>query len=1159
MPSACFFARLLPSLFAFALNLAESLQANNGESPCNEWGRCAQTCIQNWKNQSLVECGCVEGFRLDINRVSCLPVDPLASYLLITTSVGIQQSFVESKGESHFLYNSNTLAVALDFLLSGPKTTVFWSDINTDQINAGEVVEGRLKDVRSLVTGGLESVEGLAVDWIACNLYWVESRHQEIEVSRCDGSMRASVVGDVRRPRGLALDPRVGFLFWTDWNDENPRIERSYLDGSSRKVIVNVEEYSNLPKSLPNGITLDYAVNRVYWIDARSGSIHTVKYDGTGHKKILHLSTFSKPFSMDVFGDYFYWTDITFSSIFKAHRFSLNASQKVVVQSSNTLYQAIIVHPSRHPTYNTTNYCAYKNGFCSHLCVLGNGQPLCMCPYGLQLGPDKRTCEDHGPLVLYQTKNTNIVYFALASDPSRWIYPPVKLHATAFALTYDSQNEILYWIEGRTIKRHMLKTYTTEIFAEFGSLVKLTALSLDCLSGNLYVGNSVQLNSEIRSQISVCATGGRYCSNLIWDSVRHVSGLAVDAANRLVLWMERERSSADQDLMTVKAAHLNGSVTWALHTWTCPKNAAMKGFDVNPLREEVCWSDINRGAVMCISYGTSANFSEVFLARGGSQDHLVFTADGEKLLYSPGNGSLYSIIYGSHNAPYLVWNSTQPLSYLKHTSADDILEHSASRHPCHHLPVPCNGICLPEENGHRCLPIGGSDTLLVFLQNHRTVVYPVGSDATVPPLLLQAEFSEMPLDSIHVLSTEEAVVFSSRERLYWARIDGYNVTPVATLNNTRVTALAADASSGLLYRAVFSSHGARIESFFLNGTGVSVLVDTDLHRVNALAIHPSRRLLFWSDAGEWPRIERFDLETKERQTIVHEELFQVSDLTLDLEHDLVYWCDLGTARIERARLDGTRRTSIVLNKGPNRHYSPVSVAVFQSVLFWIDSTYSGGSLVMLVKNRHPQISTWSRFLGPNMSHLQLYNRHILPYLNESSDMYSSNLNPIMSCRGFCFNGGTCSAIDDGPGGPTCQCTANFTGPRCQFYAAYIYNPPFSDEEPADVKIIVIPVAVLLSAFLLMLVVAWVKRRRAWQSTAVSLSSEEANPALAARMIDSQYETSFSDNVLLMGTNLAFEDTEPEPRPGNGNMLIGLESLPRKPLTTILKSTWLHPV
>lgn len=1157
MLSACLFVHLLPSLFAFAFSIAESLQAGNGESLCNEWGRCAQTCVQDWRNRSLIVCGCVEGFRLDSNRVSCLPLDPLASYLLITTNAGIQQSFVESKGKSQFLYNSNTLAVAVDFLFNGSKTIVFWSDINTDQINAGEVVAGRLENVRSVVMGGLESVEGLAVDWVTCNLYWVESRHQEIEVSRCDGSMRASVVGDVRHPRGLALDPRVGFLFWTDWDDKNPRIERSYLDGSSRKVIVKVEEYSNLPKSLPNGITLDYAVHRVYWIDAGSGSIHTVKYDGSGHQSILHLSKFAKPFSMDVFGDYFYWTDITFSSIFKAHRFSLNASQEVVLRSNNSLYQAAIVHPSRHPTYNATNYCAYKNGFCSHLCVLGNGQPLCMCPYGLQLGLDKRTCEAHGPLIIYATKDANVVYFTLASDPSQWIYPPMKLHAAAFALTYDSRNEVLYWIEGRAIKKHVLKTYTTEIFAEFGSLVKLTALSFDCLSGNLYVGNSVQLNSEIRSQISVCATGGRYCSNLIWDSVRHVSGLAVDAINRLIFWMERERAAADQDLMTVKAAHLNGSVSWTLHTWNSPKNVPVKGLDVNPLQEEVCWSDANKGALMCASYQTTGNFSEVLLSDGGSQGHVVFAASGKKLLYSLGNGSIYSMTHSSRDIPHLVWNSTQPLSYMKLASADDFPEHLVSRHPCQQLPVPCNGICLPQEGSHTCLPLGGSDTLLVFLQNHRTVVYPVGSDPTVPPLLLQAQFSEMPLDSIHVLPTEEAVIFSSRERLYRARIDGYDVTPMAVLNNTRVTALAADASSGLLYRAVYSSQGARIESFYLNGSGVSVLVDTNLHRVNALVVHPFRRLLFWSDAGEWPRIERFDLETKERQTIVHDELIQVSDLTLDLERDLVYWCDLGTARIERARLDGTRRTSIVLNKGLNRHYSPVSVAVFQSVLFWIDSTYSGGSLVMLVRNRHPQISTWSRYLGPNMSHLQLYNRHMLSYLNESSNAYGSNLNPIMSCRGFCFNGGTCLAVDDSPGGPTCQCTSNFTGPRCQFYAAYIYNPPFSDEEPADVKIIVIPVAVLLSAFLLMLVVAWVKRRRAWQSTAVSLSSEEANPALAARMIDNQYETSFSDNVLLMATNLAFEDMEPAP--GNSNTLNGLESLPRKPLKTAMMGSWLQSV
>lgn len=1123
-----FFACYLAYLVTLSIlpGFSRSSRSTSNVSLCKEWGQCAQLCNANRQNRSLVDCGCVEGFRLDYNGVSCVPLDSSSSSLLITTNVGIQQASLGAENTSQFLYQSQTLAVAVDFLLNGPNTTIFWSDIQTDRISAGEIVQGRLENVRTLVSGGFDCVEGLAVDWIACNLYWVESKHQEIEVSRCDGSLRASVVGDVRRPRGLALDPRVGLLFWTDWEDDNPRIERSLLDGSARQVIVDVQQYSNMPKSLPNGITLDYAVHRVYWIDARAGSIHTVKYDGSDHKKILHLSTFSKPFSMDVFGDYFYWTDITYSSIYKAHRFSVNASQQVVVHSPNKLYQAAIVHPSRHPTSNAQNYCAHKNGMCSHLCVSGNARPLCLCPYGLQLGRNKQTCERHGPLLIYVMKTTHTAYFSLPRNPAQWVYPPLKLNASSFGMTYDAVNMALYWIEGRAIKRHLLKSGVTETFAEFGSRVKLTALSLDCLSGNLYIGNSMQLNSDIRSQISVCSTGRRYCSNLIWDAVRHVAGLTVDPTNRLVFWLERDRATVEHDFITIKVANLNGSDPFTLHTWTVLKNAVAKGLNANPSRKEVCWIETSSGNIMCAGYGTTRTFSQFNLS-GEVLGEVELTSYGQEMIYSVGNGHMYTASYDSGDAKFL-WNASEPISYLKHSGVYSKVD-LAESHPCSHLPEPCHGICLPQDSKHVCLPVGGSDTLLVFLQNHRPVVYPVGSDPTAPPLLLQAGFSDMALDAIHVLATEESVVFASREHIFLARIDGYNVTPIVTVTGARVTALAADVTSGLLYRAVYSAAGAKIEVSSFNGSGNTVLVDTNLHKVVTLAVHPFRRLLFWSSAGEWPCIERYSLEDGERRIIVRDELFQVSDLSVDLERDLVYWCDLGTARIERARLDGSRRTSIVLNKGTNRHYSPVSVAVFQSVLFWIDSTYSGGSLVMLVKNRQPQISTWSRYLGPNVSHLQLYDKRMFLYYNETNDTLGSNINPIVSCRGFCFNGGTCLASDDGLGGPTCQCTTNFTGPRCQFYATYFYNPASADDEAMDMKIIVIPVVVVVSVFLLMLVAAWVKRRRAWQSSAVSLSSEEANPALAAPMIDCQYETSFSDNVLLMGTNLAYEETEAPPK------------------------------
>ncbi len=58
---------------------------------------------------------------------------------------------------------------------------------------------------------GLATPEGLAVDWIAGNIYWVESNLDQIEVAKLDGTMRTTLLaGDVEHPRAIALDPREG-------------------------------------------------------------------------------------------------------------------------------------------------------------------------------------------------------------------------------------------------------------------------------------------------------------------------------------------------------------------------------------------------------------------------------------------------------------------------------------------------------------------------------------------------------------------------------------------------------------------------------------------------------------------------------------------------------------------------------------------------------------------------------------------------------------------------------------------------------------------------------------------------------------------------------------------------------------------------------------
>jgi len=78
-------------------------------------------------------------------------------------------------------------------------------------------------------------------------------------------------------------------LYWTNWNIEKPSIERSYLNGSHRKVIVQKDLF------MPHGLGLDVSQQMIYWANnlrhgtfqiERSkvdGSDRQLLYEGKGH------------------------------------------------------------------------------------------------------------------------------------------------------------------------------------------------------------------------------------------------------------------------------------------------------------------------------------------------------------------------------------------------------------------------------------------------------------------------------------------------------------------------------------------------------------------------------------------------------------------------------------------------------------------------------------------------------------------------------------------------------------------------------------------------------------------------------------------------------------------------------------------------------------
>lgn len=93
----------------------------------------------------------------------------------------------------------------------------------------------------------------------------------------------------------------------------SPKIERVEMDGSNRKSIVTESVF------WPNGLTVDYTSNRLFWADAKHKVIETANFDGSERKKVISRGL-AHPFAITLFEDALYWTDWHTKSISTANK-----------------------------------------------------------------------------------------------------------------------------------------------------------------------------------------------------------------------------------------------------------------------------------------------------------------------------------------------------------------------------------------------------------------------------------------------------------------------------------------------------------------------------------------------------------------------------------------------------------------------------------------------------------------------------------------------------------------------------------------------------------------------------------------------------------------------------------------------------------------------
>jgi len=70
-------------------------------------------------------------------------------------------------------------------------------------------------------------------------------------------------ITDLQGAERLVLNTLIfRLMFWTDWGNE-PYLGCAAMDGSMRKHLATTDVY------WPNGLTIDYTTDQIYWIDAK--------------------------------------------------------------------------------------------------------------------------------------------------------------------------------------------------------------------------------------------------------------------------------------------------------------------------------------------------------------------------------------------------------------------------------------------------------------------------------------------------------------------------------------------------------------------------------------------------------------------------------------------------------------------------------------------------------------------------------------------------------------------------------------------------------------------------------------------------------------------------------------------------------------------------
>ena len=229
-------------------------QHPNGSSPCAQNnGGCSHLCLAAESSRGY-SCSCPTGFPLQ-DSFNCKEDNEEILLLALTNSLIKISLDTEDYSDTvipieYNLGQQHNNIVALDY--DPVDKMVYWTDQNAG-INRAHVKTR--SDQEQILIEEINHPDGMAIDYHGRNIFWTDTGSDRIEVARLDGTFRKVLIShDLDEARDISLDHVNGFMYWSDWG-KLPRIERAWMDGTHREIIVQGKQ---LPRFLKCSMEINF-------------------------------------------------------------------------------------------------------------------------------------------------------------------------------------------------------------------------------------------------------------------------------------------------------------------------------------------------------------------------------------------------------------------------------------------------------------------------------------------------------------------------------------------------------------------------------------------------------------------------------------------------------------------------------------------------------------------------------------------------------------------------------------------------------------------------------------------------------------------------------------------------------------------------------------